>query len=418
MATDVFRHFVSPGKACLTLSIEVHRELIAAIASRPITPTVVLALRKQVGDVTANSLLEIAGCQRKAIAKFGDGVWMATARSLQQATDRVVANYKASMFQDLIVVDLCGGVGGDAMGFARRGPVVTVDLDPLMTRMAAENLRSINAQDAIAVNADAMTYFTLNQLTSGKIGLHIDPDRRPDEQRTTAPDRYSPSFDFVSAMIASSHAAIVKLAPAAQIDSFHATRHHRQWISYAGSVREQSLICGACIATAGLTEGGCSAVRLFPGGSTAVYSPPKIPGHHRPLTVEAVPLKYIVDLDPAVRAAGLSASFANDHAFACLGDVSGFFTTDQWLFDRECGSRGLIQGFECLWSGPADMKQLRKVVRDLSLTIEVVKVRGTDHDPVNLQSALRSKAPGKPATLVIGRSTSGVYAVLASKLSN
>ena len=417
---------LSSGQACLTTFSEVHRELVSELASRPTTPSVVLALRKQVGEAMAKTLLDIAACQPKAVAKFGNGFWMVTSRSLQQATDSVVANYKASLFQERIIVDLCGGVGGDAMGFARRGSVVTVDLDPQMTRMAAENLRSIQAESAVAVNADAMTYFTSKQLLSAKTGLHIDPDRRPDEQRTTSVDRYSPNFDFVAAMIDACDSAIVKLAPASQIDESHSTRHHRQWISFAGSVREQSLICGTCIDIAGLTRGGCSAVRLFRDGQSEVYAPLNRCESGSRLQIAAMPLRYIVDIDPAVRAAGLSASLAMDRELLCLGDASGFFTTDQVPSDRVprgqiprdqgLRDRGMMQEFECFWSGPADVKQLRKVVRDLSLSVNVVKVRGTDHDPAILQSTLRTKESGKPATLLIGRTGMGVYAVLASPL--
>ena len=427
---------LSSGQACLTTFSEVHRELVSELASRPTTPSVVLALRRQVGEAMAKTLLDIAGCQPKAVAKFGNGFWMVTLRSLQQATDSVVANYKASLFQDRIVVDLCGGVGGDAMGFARRGSVVTVDLDPQMTRMAAENLRSIQAASAVAVNSDAMTYFTSKQLLSAKTGLHIDPDRRPDEQRTTSVDRYSPNFDFVAAMIDACDSAIVKLAPASQIDKIHSTRHHRQWISFAGSVREQSLICGTCIDIAGLTRGGCSAVRLFRDGQSEVYAPLNRCESGSRLQIAAMPLRYVVDIDPAVRAAGLSASLAMDRELACLGDASGFFTTDQVpsgqvpsdrvaseLIPSEQVSsgeglhdRGMMQVFECFWSGPADIKQLRKAVRDLSLSVNVVKVRGTGHDPAILQSTLRTKESGKPATLLIGRSGMGVYAVLGSPI--
>ena len=384
-----------------------YRELIRTLAEKTTTPAVVLALRKQVGEGTANAILEIASLQSKAISKFGNGVWMVNSRSLQQATDSMVANYKASLFPDCIVIDLCGGVGGDAMGFARRGPVITVDSDPRVTSMAAENLHSIDAQDAVAICANVTTYFTPKQVASERIGLHIDPDRRPNEQRTTAPDRYSPSFDFVSAMIAASKSAIIKLAPAASIDALHASQNHRHWISLQGSVREQSLLCGASMDVAGLFPGGCSAVRLFRDGRRELFAATTDSRDHQTLSTTQ-PLSYMFDFDPAVRAAGLSAMLGSDRELACLGEASGFFTSDT-LPDN----RSMTQCFECVWTGPADVKQLRKVVGKLELSVDVVKVRGTDHDPVKLQNTLRSKLPGKSTTLLIGRSTTGIYAALA-----
>ena len=158
---------------------------------------------------------------------------------------------------------------------------------------------------------------------------------------------------------------------------------------------------------AGFFPGGCSAVRLFRDGRRELFAATTGSRDHQALSTTQ-PLRYMFDFDPAVRAAELSAMLGSDRELACLGEASGFFTCDT-LPDN----RSMTQCFECVWTGPADVKQLRKVVGKLELSVDVVKVRGTDHDPVKLQNALRSKLPGKSTTLLIGRSTTGVYAALA-----
>jgi hypothetical protein len=402
---------------------EEYQSLIRELSSKPIGPAVVVALRKQVGPSVASELLELASLQAKANKKFGDGVWMATARSIEQASDRVVADYKASLVGDRVVIDACGGIGGDAMGFARggfarggfarRGSVVTIDSDPRMTGMASDNLRSTHAENAVAVCADAMRYWSMLPVKNESICLHIDPDRRPNERKTSDPSAYLPSLEQVMEMVASSTAAMIKLAPAANLPESIAVSGHRRWISYAGTVREQSLLFGEYPDSALVSCGTRSAVRLMRDGTHHAFRSSHEAMIETDVASAAEPRQSIIDIDPAIRAAGLSAEFACAHSLQCLGDASGFFTTDEFIAPSP-----LHQAFECAWSGPADLKQIRKQVERFDIAIKTVKVRGTDHDPQVVLKALkpsRTKAE-KPATLFIGRQAEHVYAVLALPL--
>lgn len=395
-------------------SLEKFRPLIAQLAAKPITPSVVLALRKQVGGEWARELLDIISVQAKANKKFGDGVWMATARSIEQASDQVVANYKASLMGDRVIIDLCGGIGGDAMAFARRGGVLTIDRDPKMTMMAAENLRSIGASNAAAVCADVTTYLPTTTVTDHRIGFHIDPDRRPHDRRTSAPEAYEPSFAFVSSVIESSPASIVKLAPAAELDEVSSANFHRQWISFAGSVREQTLLAGECIDHLSLRRGDRSAVRLMRDGSRQLFSSTCMSACSDQTQPTASLLRYIFDFDPAVRASGLTIAFANAHELKCIGEPSGFFASESLPSNDQ-----LMQCYEVFWSGPADIKQVRKQIQQQSIRLLSIKVRNTDHDPASLLKTLSAdrSADANPATLLIGRGQKGAYAALARSIN-
>jgi len=395
------------------LRLDQYRFLISKLAVEPVTPATILALRKQVGDELTRELIDIAAVQGKAAKKFGEGIWMATARSIEQASDQVVANYKASLMGDRVVIDLCGGIGGDAMAFAKRGPVITIDRDPRMTTMAAENLRQIKGTSAVVVSADVTTYFRSQQFADPRIGIHIDPDRRPRDRRTTAPEAYEPSFGFVLSVIASSPSSIVKLAPAAVLNEVDSVNTHRQWISLKGSVREQTLLVGDCIDKAELRRGHRSAVRLMRDGTRQVFESTDCTGDREVVRTIDSPLRYIVDFDPAVRASGLSVAFGTQNGLSCLGEPSGFFASDE-----PPDNRLLMQCFEVTWGGPADIKQIRKQLAQNSARLHSIKVRNTDHDPAALMRSLNAKTSNSHdrLTLLIGRTRKGAYAVLAKQL--
>jgi len=392
----------------VTLSLHRHRDLIVEIDLCPITPSVVASVRKRVGHEAATTLLEIASVQSKAIKKFGPGVWMTTSRAIEQASDRVVADHKASWMPDRSIIDLCGGIGGDAMAFARRGRVITIDRDLRLTAMASENMRSVDAKHAAAICCDATGYLTPSIFAGQQFGVHIDPDRRPGNRRTTAPDAYEPSLDFVLSIMQKSAATIVKFAPAAELNPVYCKVMHRSWISFAGSVREQTLLAGECLEIANLRAGTRSAVKLFRDARPQSFVANAIESDFE-LTIATEPMRYVIDIDPAVRAAGLSVTFAVQNGLQCLGEPSGFFTTDSLPIERS-----MMQCFEILWSGPIDLKQIRRHCTQASLLVRTVKVRGTDHDPVAVSKFLNAKqmVTSDEATLLLGRSGKKIYAAV------
>jgi len=419
-------------------------DTIDRAAARPLSPTAVQTLRRHYPPHVAALIVAVAAEQRRARDKFGPGVWLVSAKAIRQATDQVVATYKAGLLGSGPVLDLCGGIGGDAIALARRGMVVTIDCDPQITAMAAANLHldrerqaaekaslessaGATPDQAIAICADVTRY-----PIPGHVAVHIDPDRRPDQRRTVRPADYLPPLGFVERLVSARVASIVKLAPAAELaqeaDGLKLTRrHHRQWISLDLSVREQALLCGEAIEAAGVTAGGRSAVRLLRNGAIQRFAIG--PGESARLEHDDIrcdttdtPPEFIFDFDPAVRGSGLSTALAEARGFAAIGAPTGFFGGSALPDDRS-----LLQCFQTLWSGPADRKQIKQELRKNDWNLQSVKVRGSDHDPAQLQRALqpdqRSISKGHVSTgptgvtLLIGRHARGVYAVLARAVS-
>ena len=391
---------------------------------RPDSATIIRT-RRDHGDEIASTLVSVASLQSKARAKFGDGVWWATERSLQQATAWQVAKLKSTWFADREVFDLCCGIGGDSIRLAERGPVIAVDKDCELTQMTKANLRLQPLASAVCADATSVPI-------DKEAFVHIDPDRRQDDRRTTRPDDYSPNWDNVIRIVDQCSGAAIKLAPAAQIDSAsetamhfpnsHPTRMHRTWISLRGSVREQSILCGETIELAakaihqrcfsigrspvGISAGNRSAISIALDGTAAFYVAPD--AHHSLRTVSE-PGRYLIDPDSSIRAAGLTEGFAAEHDLATLAGPPGFLTAGQIENASKLQRMSIVE--QIVWSGSCDDRKLRRELRARDMYPCAIKVRGTDHDPVKLAKRYR-ECGDKPITLWIGRTEKRRFAAM------
>lgn len=366
-------------------------------------------LRRDLGDDLADIVLTSASLQTKSIAKFGPGIWFATDKSLQQATAWQVARLKASWFGDRPVDDLCCGIGGDAIELARRGVVTAHDIDPMVCELAAANLIQSGASESSSVRQADVCSIT----RTPDAGVHIDPDRRQSGRRTVGPQWYMPAWNEVIEILRSTDSAIVKLAPAADVPTDSIPAPHRVWISLAGSVREQTLVCGDAIdyVTTDCTGAGIEAhhaYRVSADGSHRCFGASRHDiDHGTHANVADGPRSTLVDPDAAVRAAGLTESFARRHGLSMLNGPTGFLTGDD--DDAAVGEMAVVG--RILWHGSADDRKLRRQLRTMNARVETVKVRGTDHDPAKLTRRYRDTGE-QLVTLWIGRCGGKVFAAI------
>ncbi len=380
--------------------LEAIQQLYGAASS----PAVIRRLRKEFGDELARLLLDAASLQPKARAKFGEGWWWATDRALQQATPWQVATLKATWMGTGKVFDLCAGIGGDSMALSCRGDVVAVDRDPLLVAMNAANLRGrAAAGETVTLCEDVLAV----DIPRGS-KLHIDPDRRTQGRRASAPEHYRPAWNEVMRLVERADAAIVKLAPAAQVkdrsEILDRRNLHRLWISLGGTVREQSLLFGAAIDAAGVTPGGVSAVKMKPNGSFYTFAAEN--DHHENASEIAAPQTYLVDPDSAIRAAGLTETLASRYGLSVLGGPAGFLSAE--TIDT-CALADLCTIGRVLWYGSADDRKIRRELRCRDFYPATIKVRGSDHDP-NILTKRYRKCGARPTTMWIGRAGGTVYA--------
>ncbi len=380
-------------------------------------PKTISSIHRDLGEQLGNLVIESASLQAKARSKLGEGVWWVTEKSLQQATAWQVANLKAGWFGDRTVADLCCGIGGDAVALVKRGEVVAVDHDEIVTQMAVLNIgrhamshaTSVRCEDVCATDWSADT------------GIHMDPDRRASERRTTDPEYYQPTWPNIIGMIRRADASIIKLAPAARVGIHEIPDASRVWISLAGSVREQAVVHADAIKLAGVPRGGRAAYRLRRDGTWSRFMATEDEANELPNDPSRLwqsihrPLGFMIDPDAAIRAAGLTIAFANRFDLKLLGKPSGFLTTQDVTTLRKYGD-GLAVVGRVIWSGAADDRKLRRELRSRGVYPATVKVRGTDHDPAVLSKRYRCTGE-RPVTLWISRVSRGVYATITEPVA-
>lgn len=368
-----------------------------------VSPAEVLRFRERYGHAAASLLIHSITLQHKAREKLGPGTWWVTPRGLEQSTAWQVARIKADWFNTAPVADLCCGIGGDSLWLARRGPLIGVDTDPTMVEIASANLaqsqRSADPWPQAAFVADE----AIRQWNRCReVAVHIDPDRRPDQKRQTAPDHYSPSWTEVVSMISRAPTALVKLAPAAVVDLQAFDRPtHRCWISLKGSVREQSLLVGDAVANAGLPQQSRSAIGVRSDGSWQRFVADETLAS---ATVVLAPCGWLIDPDPAIRAGGLSDTFACQHRLKVVGGPSGFLTADEVPGDLAMATHEPVE-----WLGACDARSLKQSMRRHDVFPARTKVRGVDRDPALLTKQLKD-CGSRPVTLWLGRVGNGAYA--------
>ena len=166
-------------------------ELLNHLA-RDSPPTVrrVSELRQSLTANQTHLLLEQAELRRKGRDKFDRAAEMFfTRRSLEQATSQQIALYKATRFPSgQRIVDLCCGIGGDAIALSASGCVVGVDRDPIMVLLAAANLHAYRC-DRFSVHCADVRQTELGDFEA----WHFDPDRRGAGKRHSHPQYYEPS---------------------------------------------------------------------------------------------------------------------------------------------------------------------------------------------------------------------------------
>jgi SAM-dependent methyltransferase len=318
-----------------------------------------------------------------------------TPDGLEQATHGTVAARRAARVHAAgrtRVVDLCCGVGSDLIAFARAGLRMTgVDRDPVAAAVATANLEALGLEGDVDV-ADAVGYST-----SVHDGVFIDPARRDRGGRVFDPDRYSPTWQHVEALVRVG--AIAKVAPGIPHELVP-DGVEAEWVSLAGRLREATLW------PAGLAESMRRATVIARDGSAAQLTGDE-PDHGAPPTGGVG--QVLFEPDDAVVRAHLVGEFA-----ALVGG---------WLLDPHLAyvsadeeqPTSLGSAYRVLEALPYREKALRAALRARDVGALQIKKRGIAITPEELRSRLRLRGSAS-ATLVLTRTPHGAQALLVEPL--
>lgn len=302
-----------------------------------------------------------------------------TAEGLEQATAEVVARHRASQFAALTdepVLDLCCGIGGDAVFLAAQGPVTGVDLDT--GRIACAQL---NAQ---VYGVTANTHFVRADVVDIPVDRHhrvfVDPSRREDGRRR-GPGWYQPSLDWCLGLGDRAASAAIKVAPGIDRDLVPAA-WGLEFVAVGRSLKEAVLWSPS----AGMPGRMAS---VLPGGAQLTARPGE------PVEV-AAPGRYLLDPSPAVTRAELVKDLARMLPAWQIDAQIAFLSSDD-LVPTPFGRWLRIED-----SRPWNVNDLRKALRAQDVGQVDIRRRGLAGDTDQIARSLKLRGRRK-VTLVMTR---------------
>lgn len=364
----------------------------------------VMALRKDLSAERAHLVIEQADLRQRAKEKFrrADEMFF-TRKGLEQATDEVIARYKAERLRTPgVILDICCGIGGDLLALGRLRDehesisVYGLDADPIVAYLAQQNcsrsgdctVRVLTnlAEDVIAHEVDA---------------CHVDPDRRPAGRRTTTMENFTPSLDTLNEWAFGNITGGVKVAPATEVSHDWQQHAEREWIGSRGECRQQMIwfpgIGG---------EVGRRAATIVDEGAPVRRI---VENHQAEPALQTAPLRYVFEAHAAVLAAKVSASLAAELQMSTLTSDGGYLTSDSPARDLAVAS------FEVLDVLPYDVKQLKAYFRDRHVGRLEIKKRGLDADPEVVRKRLDLRGD-EASTLMLARVGARAIAMVVRRL--
>lgn len=357
-------------------------------------------------------------------------LWLWTDTSLAQASDHWSAQFKAGLFPaGEFVVDACCGAGADLVALAGRGDVLGIDADPALAALAQDNARTHGLD--VAVHVARLSDQLPSPWASNTSWLSIDPDRRPDGQRTTDAQAFSPALDQVLHMSRQCRGSVIKLAPSTRTDeqltaALDATCS-RMWLGSQGECRQLLLLSGELryldprqlalhsdgqrpqISTdhVGQVTPLRSAVLCEPGDAAQGFA--GINHVYQAEVSKCADLlpsqmdigRYVYDLHPTLHAADLQRVWSSEHGLRPISEAHGYYSSDALV------QSPWAQAFEQIAVLAWDDRKIRQWLRGFGAGQVEVKVRGVHpiklHIDANACQKRYSRADGEPIALLVTR---------------
>ncbi len=358
-----------------------------------------ISLRGDLGTQRANLLIAQVQLRRRARKKFSQADRMFFTRQLlEQATEERIGQYKAARFpKQGPLLDLCCGIGGDLISLGRRTATQGVDRDEIATTLATANCErldltsaSVQVEDAAEVSADDFSAW------------HLDPDRRPEGQRSTKLALHEPDLQSMEGLLSTNQQAAIKLAPATKVPDAWKKEAELEWISTRGECRQQV----AWFGDLAQAHGQQAATVLFDGSANGctIRGEPNLA-----LPTASQVGRYVFEPNAAVLAANLTGQLAMEVGLQAIAANIPYLTNDNPV------DNALLAGFEVIESMPFNIRRLRQYLRKQGIGRLEVKKRGVRLTPEHVLAEL-SPTGDRAATLLLMPIGKRILAIICQRL--
>ncbi len=377
------------------------RLLSAATSLAPTLATLLSCndkLRKQFPPELVQAALDLVLLRQKAKAKFTHAEKLYFTRDLlEMATSERVAKHRAMRLRGLSVLDLCCGLGSDALAMNDAGCRVTSwDIDPLAVALCRANAQALNQDHAITVEQhDALTT-PLPDVQA----VFADPARRSAGKRSVSMADYSPSVQELLKRLPADCRFAVKLAPGIPLNELAAFDAECEFVSLNGELKEAVLWFGgfrscrrrASLLTTDETHTLIAETELFLPELSAVQA-------------------FLYDPDPAVVRAGLVPK---------LAELLSATQTDglvQLLTTASCMVTPFATVYRVDEVLPVDVKRINSSCLTRGIGRVTLMNRGSLAEMVDVQRKLKLSGAGH-RHLIVTRQLGQQVAILAERVDD
>ncbi len=357
------------------------------------TLTALTRLRRTAAPELANAAWEQSELRKRGEAKFGPlaSRMYFVREALEQASGRGVAGYHASRLKAsgaLSVSDLGGGIGGDALAFARADLRVTLyERDPVRAAFAEENARVWELDARITVRQADFTEAALGTETAW-----LDPARRQNSRRVFDPEEYTPPLSWLHELAEAGVGAIgVKLSPAIDHALAEAFGAELEFISESGECREALLWLGKAQSGQPL-----SATLLTPSGPQTLTGTADERGNWTAPTGS----RFLYEPDPAVIRAHLVGTLAAQRDAAPVDPQIAYLLGDTYCLTPFADAYKVLDQF------PYGKKRLQDALTAHDVGRVIIKKRGFPQEPDDIRKSLKLRG-SKEMIVVLARVGTG-----------
>lgn len=347
-------------------------------------------LRAESGTDLAGPAWGVARQRQKARPAFGADAdrLLFTGDALEQAGRPALADRRAARLLGggaRSVADLGCAAGTDTIALVRAGArVVAVDRDPVARELTRLNTAVLGLPGVEVLDADVVALVA--DATDGRVAgceaATLDPARRAAGRRQLDPDRWSPPWSTVVALLDRVPAAVVKVAPGLDHDRVP-TGVEAEWVSVGGSIVE-ALLWGRGRSTA------WRRATLVRDGVVTELAAVSDPG-----PADVAPVRgWLHEPDPALIRSGLMSLVAADLGATLVDPTIAYLTSDAPTDSPWVSSYRVDDVL------PFNLKRLKALLRSRGIGRVVVKKRGSPIEPGTLARQLRGPGSGSAVVVV------------------